>query len=68
MIYARANLEVSGAHVLRHTFASMLFANGIDIKIISSLLGHSGVQITYDTYVHIIREQQIQAIQSLGRI
>lgn len=54
-IYKNAKLrEFSGAHVLRHTYATALFAQGIDIKTVSSLLGHANVQITSDTYVHFI--------------
>lgn len=54
-IYKSAKLkEFSGAHVLRHTYATALFAQGIDIKTVSSLLGHANVQITSDTYVHFI--------------
>ena len=49
----RIGIENCGVHTLRHTFASMLFSKGIDIKIISKLLGHSTVKITYDTYVHL---------------
>ena len=45
-----------GIHVLRHTFASMLFSKGIDVKIVSQLLGHSTVKITYDTYVHLFEK------------
>lgn len=45
-----------GIHVLRHTFASMLFAKGVDVKIVSQLLGHSTVKITYDTYVHLFEK------------
>lgn len=42
-----------GIHALRHTFASMLFAKGVDVKIVSKILGHSSVKITYDIYVHL---------------
>lgn len=41
-------------HTLRHTFASMLFSKGVDIKIVSKLLGHSSIKITYDTYIHLL--------------
>ncbi len=39
-------------HALRHTFATRSLAAGMDIKILSSMLGHSNVRITYDLYVH----------------
>ena len=45
-----------GIHTLRHTFAIMLFAKGVDVKIVSRLLGHSTVKITYDIYVHLFEE------------
>ncbi len=45
-----------GVHSLRHTFASMLFAKGVDVKIVSRLLGHSTVKITYDIYVHLFED------------
>lgn len=40
-------------HDLRHTFASMLNASGIDIARISHELGHSSIGITLNTYTHI---------------
>ena len=39
-------------HALRHTFATRSLAAGMDIKVLSSMLGHSNVRITYDLYVH----------------
>lgn len=53
------NAEIDGdygVHALRHTFASMLFAKGVDVKIVSKLLGHSTVKITYDIYVHLFEK------------
>ena len=38
---------------LRHTFASMLLSCGIDVKAISSMLGHFSAGFTLDTYTHI---------------
>lgn len=62
LIYKNARLiEFSGAHVLRHTYATALFAQGIDIKTVSSLLGHANVQITSDTYVHFIETLKYKA-------
>lgn len=55
-------------HSLRHTFASMLFRKDIDVKIVSELLGHSSITITYNTYVHLIKEQKAKAIGMLDVI
>lgn len=43
-------------HDLRHTMASVAAANDIDIKKISSRLGHSSISITADTYTHLFAE------------
>lgn len=53
-IFQHIDLPYSGAHVLRHTYATALFAQGIELKIISSFLGHSSIQITSQTYVHFM--------------
>lgn len=42
-----------GAHVFRHTFATNCYYKGVDIKILSKLLGHSDVKITYNTYINL---------------
>lgn len=57
-----------GVHALRHTFASILFRNGVDVKTVSTLLGHSGTAITYNTYIHIINEQQAEALKIVDNI
>lgn len=60
--------KVYGPHSLRHTFATLLLMSGIDVKIVSELLGHSSVSITYNTYIHVIKEQKAKAISSLPNI
>ncbi len=39
-------------HILRHTFATKCIENGMDIKSLSEILGHSSVEITLNKYVH----------------
>lgn len=48
-----SNVPYRGAHVFRHTFATNCYYKGIDIKILSKLLGHSDVKITYNTYINL---------------
>lgn len=57
-----------GIHTLRHTCASMLIRKGVDIKVVSEILGHSSVAFTYNTYVHLIQAQKISAMNLLDDI
>lgn len=57
----------SGVHILRHTFASMLFANGCDVKTVSDLLGHADTKTTENIYIHLIDKQRVKAIQGLDK-
>lgn len=55
------NMDGVGAHCLRHTFATSLFEQGIDPKIISELLGHSSVGVTLNTYVTVSNKMKAKA-------
>ena len=46
------NYEKYTVHTLRHTCATLLYRNGIDIKIIKELLGHAKIETT-DIYTHL---------------
>lgn len=60
--------KIYGLHSLRHTFATLLLSNGVDIKTVSTLLGHSDVSITYNTYIHVLKEQKAKALQTLPEL
>lgn len=55
-------------HGLRHTNASILIANGVDLKTVSSRLGHASVQITTETYTHLIRKVEREAGNKMEEI
>jgi len=58
-VCTRAGLaNVHGPHDLRHTFASKLIREHVEIKVVSEVLGHSDTGFTYRTYVHLIDEQK----------
>lgn len=58
-----ANLEGEiTPKVLRHTFASHLIDEGVDIAIISTLMGHKSPAET-STYLHAFEKNKIEAIQ-----
>lgn len=46
--------KIISPHGLRHTHASVLISNGIDINYVSARLGHSNVTITQNVYSHLL--------------
>jgi len=67
-ILKRAGLEGEGFtfHSLRHTFATVLFSRGEHPKVVQSLLGHSSITQTMDTYSHLIDGMGCDAVGALG--
>lgn len=45
-------------HALRHYAASAWIKQKVDLKRLTTWLGHSSVQITLDTYGHLIKDEQ----------
>lgn len=62
---AGCSIDTCTPHELRHSFGSALLRNGIDIKVISKLLGHKDITVTYNIYMHILEEQKIDATTSI---
>jgi integrase len=54
-------------HCLRHTFATRLIEQGVDVKTVSQLLGHTDVKITLNRYVHSTDDTKKQAIDKLQK-
>ena len=61
-----ANVPYRSVHSFRHTFATNLIQAGVDVKVVSQLLGHSSVKITYDTYVHMGMDRAVEAVARIG--
>ena len=68
VIGKRARVRGANLHTMRHTFASALIRQGVEVSVVSSLLGHSSVQVTYDIYNHVIEAQKIKAIGKLQNV
>jgi integrase len=51
-------------HDLRHSHASLLLARGIPIHVVSRRLGHSNIQVTVNTYGHLLPDAQMLAAQA----
>ena len=54
------------SHLARKTFACTVgLANGMNIGVLSKLLGHSSIQITLDSYATVIDELMINNVRAL---
>lgn len=65
-ILKAADVRYRNVHSFRHTFATNLIQAGVDVKVVSQLLGHHSVKITYDTYVHTKLDSAIEAVNLLN--
>ena len=61
-----AGLEHLRFHDLRHTFATTALQNGVDVKTVSSMLGHFDAGFTLRTYTHATRQKQDEAAATMG--
>ena len=55
-------------HALRHTSATLLIANDMDIKELSARLGHKNIQTTLDIYAHPLKERDQKASDILAGV
>ena len=53
-------------HDLRHTHASLMLKDGVNLKITSERLGHSSIAITANLYSHVLPTVQEEAVQRFG--
>ncbi|MGI8421178.1 MAG: tyrosine-type recombinase/integrase [Gaiellaceae bacterium] len=54
-------LEPIGFHEARHTFASLMIAAGVNVKAISTFIGHRSVTTTIDRYGHLMPGSEEEA-------
>ena len=61
----RAELRQIRIHDLRHTYASLLLQQGESVVYVKEQLGHASIQITVDTYGHLIPGANRAAVDRL---
>lgn len=52
-------------HGLRHIFSTMALENGLDIKTLSAVLGHSSAETTISVYSHVTGEMERNAAKKM---
>jgi integrase len=63
---AEAGLPPLRLHDARHTFATWLLERGVSPKVVQTMLGHSSIAITLDTYSHVSLDLEKQAAATLN--
>jgi integrase len=61
----RAGLRRFRFHDLRHTFGSLLIQDGASLAYVKDQMGHSSIQVTVDTYGHLIPGADIAWVDRL---
>ena len=65
-IFAAAGVGYVSWHKLRHTFATILVANGASVTAVRDLLGHSSLATT-SKYLHATDEDRRRAVEVMAR-
>ena len=63
-----AGLPVIRVHDFRHTHASLLVNEGINIQEIARRLGHAQIEMTWNTYSHLYPREEERAVSILNKV
>ncbi len=68
-LYAeKAGLKKIRIHDYRHSHASLLANNGINIQEIARRLGHNNIEMTWNVYSHLYPREEERALEILNKI
>src|SRR5579883_2482945 len=63
--FQQAGLPRRPFHTLRHTCATLLLLQGVDLRVVMEVLGHSQISLTANTYTHVAEALKRQAAERL---
>lgn len=67
-IQDRAGVPRIRFHDLRHSFATLSLEQGMDIKTVSHMLGHTDAGFTMNTYMHVTDSMQENVANTMGNL
>ena len=67
-LVAASGLPPIRLHDLRHGAATIALAGGVDMKVVSEMLGHSSIKITSDTYTSVLPELVKDAAEAAAKL
>jgi hypothetical protein len=57
----RAGVEAPTLHECRHGYAALMLAAGVNVKALSTFMGHANIRITLDQYGHLLSGAEDEA-------
>ena len=60
-------MEPFTPHQLRHTYATMLYDAGVDLKTAQQMLGHRDIKTTMGIYTHIAENRKKESTKRLNK-
>ena len=54
-------------HMFRHTYATILYNAGVDVKSAQRFMGHADINVTLKIYTHLSAQKEQEAIAALNR-
>jgi integrase len=67
-LVAAAKLPKQRFHDLRHACISLLGAQGVPVRVIAEIVGHSDIRLTQNVYQHVYREAMVEAAAKMDAI
>lgn len=67
-LVAAAKLPKQRFHDLRHACVSLLGAQGVPLKVIAEIVGHSDIRLTENVYQHVYKEAKLDAAAKMDRL
>ena len=55
-------------HVLRHTFCTRMAENGMDVKVLQDIMGHSNIAVTMQVYNHVSDDRAINEMNKIQNV
>lgn len=65
---AALGFPLAGMHAFRHGNATMMVANGVDIKTAQKRLGHADISMTAGIYAHAVADNDRRTAEMIGEI
>ena len=67
LLLEKAGLPDIRFHNLRHSTVTLLLSKGVHPKVVQEILGHSEISMTLDTYSHVLRTIQRDAMDKMKK-